>query len=775
MLICSEIKPYFFSPKERNNSLELLEKNNINHENKELIHRILNEDFSPLLKFIMCYQFCLPIILIILNAILTIFMTYRIQKITNLLSNFDKDAIKFIENKKVQDPSLNCGVNESEMLEYFNKHYSINFEFYQTLKNTFKLLINSELIKPNYLEIPNVSKKELNIYFIFISLIFVFLQLILFSVFRIVCFMAQAEFRRIFFPEILNSLNKISPYRAANFLYTIVGTMEHFYTNLYQLFLYGFNFIYCIFIFFKDMDSNIWKCLIILWLISLLVVGIILGKMDKKSDIESQIKVIEGASLGNPEMQIFYKYFSNMQKSYDDLISLNRIFKIRTEMRVLYLLLFSTLITSVVIGYAIHNIVNKDNFSKFFIYINMALTMFQFIPDKVAKLINLTTIMKATFLKIKQKEKNYLILNYEEAQKTALEENIECQDFSDINCYLQKKFFGKVIYDKKKKVFFTEKRTRIGKIEKISLQDISFSYDGVKIPSLKNKFNLNVEKNTNEGKLILILGPSGSGKTTILKIILGYLKINGHILINNIPITEIDLDNFYERSILCFQFIKFLPGNLKDSIGDIISDKIRQKAKLINNINKKLFENSPEYRIIKQDLLNPIGFSGSSKFFYNTEDLHKVLILRAIRKAGLEPFVEKMEKGIETNILDNGENLSGGMRQRIAIARMYVKLYYLEILDIKPSVILLDEITASLDENSKLDIIKDIIKIKDKYKVFVFFITHDVNSMQKIMIDKKMKDVFVLFVSLKKIYFDLFETLESNNPEFIKFLHKKKK
>ena len=202
---------------------------------------------------------------------------------------------------------------------------------------------------------------------------------------------------------------------------------------------------------------------------------------------------------------------------------------------------------------------------------------------------------------------------------------------------------------------------------------------------------------------------------------------------------------------------------------------MRQKANLINDTNKKLFENSSEYRIIKHDHLTPIKLSGSSKFFYNTEDLHTVLILRAIRKAGLESFVEKMELGIKTNILDNGENLSGGMRQRIAIARMYVKLYYLEILGIKPSVILLDEITASLDENSKLDIIKDIIKIKNKYNVFVFFITHDVNSVQKIMIDQKIKDVFVLFVSLKKIYFDLFETLESNNPEFLKFLHKKKK
>ena len=65
-----------------------------------------------------------------------------------------------------------------------------------------------------------------------------------------------------------------------------------------------------------------------------------------------------------------------------------------------------------------------------------------------------------------------------------------------------------------------------------------------------------------------------------------------------------------------------------------------------------------------------------------------------------------LEKGLDTVILENGANLSGGDKQKIALARLYLE---------HPDVIILDESTSSLDKETAYEIMNDIIEnYKDK-------------------------------------------------------------
>lgn len=175
---------------------------------------------------------------------------------------------------------------------------------------------------------------------------------------------------------------------------------------------------------------------------------------------------------------------------------------------------------------------------------------------------------------------------------------------------------------------------------KIEFRDVVFSYPGQTVPAL-NKVNLTVEP----GEHVGIIGAVGSGKTTIERVLLNlYTPEGGAILLDGTDVRQIE------------------PGDLRRSIGAV--------------------QQSPQL------------FFGSVRenITMGHETAPDRAVLRAAELAGVTEFLRESQYGLDTQVGERGEALSGGQRQAVAIARA---LLY------DPPVIILDEPTASMDPASE--------------------------------------------------------------------------
>lgn len=205
----------------------------------------------------------------------------------------------------------------------------------------------------------------------------------------------------------------------------------------------------------------------------------------------------------------------------------------------------------------------------------------------------------------------------------------------------------------------------------MELKNINFTYKNTDQPILTN-VNLTI----NKGDKIGIIGQSGSGKSTLVDIIMGLLKPTaGKIILNN---SNINFD--------------------------------KDKFKIRNN-----FSHVPQnYFILNETIKENILFSVSKEIAANENNL-----MKAISCSELNEFINNFESGVNTIIGDKGANISGGQRQRIALARAFYK---------EKNILVLDEATSSLDENTENKIIKN---LNDLYpNLTLLFITHKKNLLK---------------------------------------------
>lgn len=168
------------------------------------------------------------------------------------------------------------------------------------------------------------------------------------------------------------------------------------------------------------------------------------------------------------------------------------------------------------------------------------------------------------------------------------------------------------------------------------------------------------------GKITTLVGPSGAGKTTLLKMCNGLLSpAAGEIYINGISIDQ------YE------------PVELRQLVGIAL-----QSAPMV---------------------------AGS---VYDNLDLPLALQNKKLDEA--EAFSLLEDVGLEKEFLQRSvKDLSGGQRQKVSIARTLVN---------KPQILLLDEITSSLDRTSLKEIEELIVKINRKYGTAIIWITHNLQQ-----------------------------------------------
>ena len=187
---------------------------------------------------------------------------------------------------------------------------------------------------------------------------------------------------------------------------------------------------------------------------------------------------------------------------------------------------------------------------------------------------------------------------------------------------------------------------------RVEIRNVNYNYLNVDKTTLKN-INIII----NKGDFIGIIGPSGSGKSTFIDIILGLLKPSSG---------EIFIDNF----------------NIKTNI--------RYWQKLIGYVPQNIY-------LIDDTIKANIAFG------LNDEDISDYLLNKCIKSAQLHEFIMSLENGINTIVGERGARLSGGQRQRIGIARA---LYH------NPEILILDEATSSLDNDTENRIMDDINQLK---------------------------------------------------------------
>lgn len=214
--------------------------------------------------------------------------------------------------------------------------------------------------------------------------------------------------------------------------------------------------------------------------------------------------------------------------------------------------------------------------------------------------------------------------------------------------------------------------TRIpGKIESISFDNVSFSYEGAKKKALSN-ISFNIEKSEKIG----IIGPTGSGKTTLINLIDRlYDSSSGTIYINDIPINEIDTHSLRSSISIVFQKSVLFTGTIKDNL----------------LWGKK---NADE-----EDLRRALSFA-SAKFAYSMPD------------------------GLDTKLGQGGVNLSGGQKQRLCIARAILH---------SPDVLILDDSTSAIDTMTERRIIENIRKLDDMCVIMISQRIPAVSKMDRII------------------------------------------
>ena len=199
-------------------------------------------------------------------------------------------------------------------------------------------------------------------------------------------------------------------------------------------------------------------------------------------------------------------------------------------------------------------------------------------------------------------------------------------------------------------------------VGEIAIKNLSFQYGERKII---DDLSLSIKK----GEKIAFVGESGSGKSTLIKILLGLLKYNqGKVRLGDMELSGICLNNLYDRVSYLSQDAPVFDGTIKENL--VFEKKVSEEQ-----------------------------------------------MLGALSEVQLSHLVGNLAEGLNTEIGEKGTCLSGGEKQRLALARLWFE---------DSELVILDEATSAMDNLTEENVMKSVMqKMKDKT---VIAIAHRLNS-----------------------------------------------
>jgi len=207
----------------------------------------------------------------------------------------------------------------------------------------------------------------------------------------------------------------------------------------------------------------------------------------------------------------------------------------------------------------------------------------------------------------------------------------------------------------------------LNKVESLAFNNVSFKYKNASTEALEN-----VSFSMHKGDTIAFVGPSGSGKTSLVKLLVGlYQPVKGEVMYNNTSSRNIDLEK------------------LRSQIGFVTQDT-------------QLFAGT-----IRENLL-----------FVNPEATDAEM-LEVLKKSACDTLLARADKGLDTTIGEGGVKISGGEKQRLSIARALLR---------KPTILVFDEATSSLDSITEEEITKTVKDLGGNREHLTILIAHRLST-----------------------------------------------
>lgn len=235
-------------------------------------------------------------------------------------------------------------------------------------------------------------------------------------------------------------------------------------------------------------------------------------------------------------------------------------------------------------------------------------------------------------------------------------------------------------------------------IGEITIKNLSFQYEDRLI--LDNLY-LSIQK----GEKIAFVGASGSGKSTLIKMLLGLLKYNkGHIRLGEMELSDICLNDLYDKISYISQDAPVFDGTIQENL---------------------VFE----------------------------KKVSKEQMLKALSEVQLSYLAGNLKEGFNTEIGEKGTCLSGGEKQRLALARLWFQ---------DTELVILDEATSAMDNLTEEKVMKAVMhKLQEKT---VIAIAHRLSSIADF-------DRIILFRDGQIVGQGSFEELMRTNAYFMELYH----